>query len=95
MSIASKLFGGLLECLRGCSWSSRTCYAQLSKRMSAKNYLVLHTWYLIYETRYYCCVRVLYLKAPPFATSCSYDSFLNARMGLSPVYSSLISLCKA
>ena len=29
--------------------TSLTCYAQLSKRTSAKRYLVLHTWHLIYE----------------------------------------------
>ena len=47
--IAAKLFRGLLECLRGSSRSSITCYAQLSKRTNAKKYLLLHTWYLIYE----------------------------------------------
>ena len=49
--LAAKLFLGLLECLMESSWSSLTCYAQLSKRTTAKNtwYLVLHTWYLICE----------------------------------------------
>ena len=47
--ITAKLFGELRECLRGCLWSSLTCYAQLSKTTSAKKNLVLHSWYLKYE----------------------------------------------
>ena len=53
-------------------------------------YDILGTWYM--STRYYCCVRVLYFKAPPFAASSSYWSFLSAGLGSSPSYSSLTSV---
>ena len=59
-----------------------------------KNYrrtLVPGTWYT--STRY-CCLRVWYFKAPPFAAIYSYGSFLSAGLELSPIYSSIIYVRK-
>ena len=92
-----KLFGELLKCLRGSSLSSLTCYAQLLKRTSATKHLVLHT-YLVHDIRVpgttAVFLGVLYLKAPPFEASTSYENFLSAGLGSSTIYSSLISVCK-
>ena len=53
--------------------------------------LVPGTWYT--STRY-CCLRVRYFKAPPFAAIYSYGSFLSAGLELSPIYSSIIYVRK-
>ena len=54
-------------------------------------YLVPGTWFT--STRY-CCLRVQYFKAPPFAAIYSYGSFLSAGLELSPIYSSIIYVRK-
>ena len=69
------------------------------KERALKNTWYLYIRYLVPGTRYssarYSCVRVLYFKALPFAASSSYGNFLSAGLGSSPIYSSLISVCKA
>ena len=72
------------------------------RRTSALKYLYTlepGTWYLVPGTRYssarYSCVRVWYFKAPPFfAASYSYGNFLSAGLESSPIYSSIITLCR-
>ena len=67
----------------------------VSKRTSAKKYLVPHTWYLTYKYQVLLlCTRFVFQGA----TVCGpllVGNFLSAGLGSSPIYSSLISVCKA